>query len=198
MSDEHNNQTADPESVQNNPEDPEVIVEAELVEEPAEEIVPVSAEEVETLRQELEEWQDKAEEYLDGWQRARAEFANYKKRMEREQAQAYQTAAANIFKRYLDVIDDLERALKNPPEGEEGAAWASGIELIYRKFLSILESEGVTVMETKGHFFDPNLHEAISSEDHDDYEGGQIIDVVKQGYMIGDRVLRPALVRVAK
>ncbi len=97
---------------------------------------------LEILENELKIYQDKADEYLDGWQRARAEFANYKKRVEREQAQAYQNASANIIKRYLDVLDDLDRALKNRPAEGEGAAWAEGVELIYRKFYSILEAEG--------------------------------------------------------
>ncbi len=158
----------------------------------------VQADETESLRAALDESQMKAQEYLDGWQRARADFANYKKRVEREQAQAYQNAAASIFKRFLDVLDDLDRALKNKPQEGEAAAWSSGIELVYRKFLSILEAEGVTVMQAQGEFFDPNLHEAISQEDNDHYESGQIIEVVKNGYVMGDKVLRPALVRVAK
>ena len=160
------------------------------------EIAPVD--DLESLRSELEEWQSKAQEYLDGWQRARADFANYKKRVERDQAQAYQAAAANILKRFLDVLDDLDRALNNRPQEGEGAAWASGIELIYRKFQSILESEGVSIMQAEEQYFDPNLHEAISHEENDDYESGQIIEVVKKGYLMGEKVLRPAMVRVAR
>lgn len=156
------------------------------------------ADETESLRAALDESQAKAQEYLDGWQRARADFANYKKRVEREQAQVYQNAAASIFKRFLDVLDDLERALKNKPQEGDAAAWSSGVELVYRKFLSILESEGVSVMKAEGELFDPNLHEAISQEDNDHYESGQIIEVVKNGYVMGDKVIRPALVRVAK
>lgn len=156
------------------------------------------ADETESLRAALDESQAKAQEYLDGWQRARADFANYKKRVEREQAQVYQNAAASIFKRFLDVLDDLERALKNKPQDGEAAAWSSGIELVYRKFLSILEAEGVNVMKAEGEMFDPNLHEAISQEENDHYQSGQIIEVVKNGYVMGDKVIRPALVRVAK
>jgi len=150
------------------------------------------------LQQELDEARSQASEYLDGWQRARAEFANYKKRVEREQAQAYQAAAGNIIKRYLGILDDLERALKNRPSDNEGAAWADGIDLVYRKFQSILESEGVKPMEADGQCFDPNLHEAISSEESDQHESGEIIEVLQQGYLLGDRVLRPAVVRVAR
>lgn len=157
----------------------------------------VSAEEMENLRQELDEIRTKADEYLDGWQRARADFANYKKRVERDQAQVYQMAVGSIVKRYLEVLDDLERALKNRPLSKDGATWAEGIELVYRKLLAILEAEGVRLMEADGQFFDPNLHEAISQENSPDHESGQIIEVIKQGYLLGERVIRPALVRIA-
>ncbi len=154
--------------------------------------------EIVALKQELENTRSKSEEYLDGWQRSRAEFANYKKRVEREQAQIFQTTSGAIIKRYLEIIDDLERALANRPQQGEGELWAEGIELIYRKFLSLLESEGVMLMKAQGEQFDPNLHEAISSEENDEFQSGQIIEVIKQGYTQGERVLRPALVRVAR
>lgn len=164
----------------------------------AEEDVQAESLDVQALQQELQDWQGKANEYLDGWQRARAEFANYKKRMEREQAQVHQNAAAGVLKRYLDVLDDLERALKNRPEQGEGAAWASGIELIYRKLGSLLEAEGLERIQAEGELFDPTQHEAISHEPNQSFESGQIIEVVKQGYRLGERVIRPALVRVAQ
>lgn len=158
----------------------------------------ISPEQFAQFQSELQEALARADEYLDGWQRARAEFTNYKKRVEREQALAHQTAAGNILKRYLDISDDLERALKNRPQGEEGATWAEGIDLIYRKLVSTIESEGVKKIDTEGQFFDPMLHEAISQEDSDHHESGQIIEVVQPGYMLGERVLRPARVRVAR
>ena len=158
----------------------------------------VASAEEEALRNELSEWQSKANEYLDGWQRARAEFANYKKRIEREQTLAHQYASAAVIKRFLEVLDDLERALKNRPLEGDGNTWAQGIDLIYRKLNTILESSGVQPIEAIGQTFDPTLHEAISHEDLQGYESGQIIEVIKQGYLIGERVLRPALVRVAR
>ncbi len=158
----------------------------------------VLQQEIEALRQQLADQQAKAEEYLDGWQRARAEFANYKKRVEREQSQAYQMAAGSILKRYLEVLDDLERALKNRPKEGEGQAWASGIELIYNKLLAFLENEGVKQFQAEGQSFDPNYHEAVTSEDSDQHSSGQIIEVLQQGYLLGERVLRPAMVRVAR
>lgn len=147
---------------------------------------------------ELAEAQAKAQEYLDGWQRERADFFNYKRRIEREMTQGAQNALGNALRRYLDIADDLERALRNRPQDGDGAAWAGGIDLIYRKLLTAFEADGVKPIETQGAFFDPSLHEAISQEDHPELESGQIIGVVQTGYMLGERVLRPARVRVAR
>jgi len=152
---------------------------------------------LEALQRELTECRSKSDEYLDGWQRARAEFTNYRKRVERDQALMQQTLTGSIVKRYLEIIDDLDRALKNRPQEGEGANWANGIELVYRKLINILESNGVSIMPAS-EMFDPNLHEAITSEDSDHHQSGEIIEVVQQGYLMGDRVLRPALVRVAR
>ncbi len=152
----------------------------------------------EALQSALEESQAQAAEYLDGWQRARAEFANYKKRVERERERIYQDAAGEIIKRYLPILDDLELALKNRPQEGEGATWAEGIELIYRKLLSILEAEGIKPMQAEGQMFDPNLHEAVTRTASDQHERDQIVEVLQQGYLIGDRVLRPARVVIAE
>jgi len=154
--------------------------------------------ELTALKKEVEALQAKSEEYLDGWQRERAEFANYKKRMEREREQMRENVTGDLIRRYLEVLDDLERALKNRPQDGEGAAWAEGIDLIYRKLAGILEAEGVELLEAEGKPFDPNLHEAISQEPSDDHESGHVIEVVKNGYRLGDRILRPAMVRVAQ
>jgi molecular chaperone GrpE len=161
---------------------------------------PTGQEIVEALQKELDETRCKAEEYLDGWQRSRAEFTNYKKRIERDQSQTYQQAAGSVILRFLGVLDDMERALKNPPQKGEGAAWAHGIELIRRKFVNILECEGIKPIDALGKQFDPNFHEAVATEtiEGEQYESGQIIEVLQQGYMLNDRVLRPAMVRVAR
>ncbi len=155
------------------------------------------SEEVSTLREQLSTAQAQAQEYLDGWQRARAEFANYKRRVERDRKQMRQDAVARVVIRYLPIVDDLERALQNRPQEGEGAAWAEGIELVYRKLLAALEANGVKPMQALGEHFDPSLHEAVMQEPSDEYESGQIIEVLQPGYWIGERVLRPALVKVA-
>ena len=150
------------------------------------------------LQHELEQAKAQAQEYLEGWQRARAEFANFKKRVARDQEDARLRIAANTLMKYLGVIDDLERAVKERPEDGEAAAWAEGIELIYRKMYGVLETEGVEVINADGEHFDPTLHEAISHDESEDHEEGDIIEVVQPGYRLGERVLRPAMVRVAK
>jgi molecular chaperone GrpE len=152
----------------------------------------------ESLLAELEQAQAKANEYLEGWQRALADFSNYKRRVERDRAQTYQNAVGSVVKRYLVILDDMERALNNRPWDGDGAIWAEGIELIYRKLVLALDADGVTEMEAQGKQFDPNFHEAITQEASEDHESGAIIEVVQKGYMIGDRVLRPAMVRVAQ
>jgi molecular chaperone GrpE len=142
----------------------------------------------------------KAEDHLDGWHRERADFSNYKKRLERDQAQMRQTITGEVLKKYLVILDDMERALKNrPSDGGEGEAWATGVELISQKLKTILEQEGILpVAEEKGEF-DPTCHEAISSEESPTHESGEIIEVLQQGYKMPDgRVLRPAMVRVAR
>jgi molecular chaperone GrpE len=154
--------------------------------------------EIETLREEIDILKQQSNEYLDGWQRERAEFANYKKRKDRESQQLKDNLTGNITRKYLEIVDDLERVLQNQPEDGEGASWAEGIELVYRKFLTALESEGVLPMRVDGAQFDPNLHEAISQEPSKEYESGQVIEVLRNGYMIGERVLRPASVRIAQ
>jgi molecular chaperone GrpE len=172
----------------------------ELVEETAEEISEEGAlEDVDSLKNDLKEARQKAAENLDGWQRAAAELANYRRRVERDQQQTYQVAAGNVARRFLDVLDDMERALKNRPQGGDGAGWAEGIELVYRKLLNSLEAEGITRMDvTPGQEFDPNLYEAITHEENPDIPSGHVIDVVSPGYFIKDHVLRPARVRVAR
>ena len=154
-------------------------------------------EQVESLYSSLDDMTAKADEYLDGWQRARAEFANYKKRILKENAEIHQVARGDVIKIYLDILDDLSRALDERPTQGEGKSWAEGIELIVQKLQSRMETEGVKPMNPLGEDFDPNIHEALMQEESEEYDSGQIIAVVQEGYWIGEKVLRPALVRVA-
>ncbi|MBE3144468.1 MAG: nucleotide exchange factor GrpE [Planctomycetes bacterium] len=162
------------------------------------EMVKITKEEHAALQRDLEQARQQAQEYFDGWQRERADFSNYKKRQEREHELHNLSFSGNFIKKFLVIQDDLDRAIKTCPTQDEGAAWAEGITLITRKLNNILEKEGVQPIPNDIQTFDPTMHEAITHEDSPNHESGQIIEVVQQGYMIGDRVLRPALVRVAR
>lgn len=159
--------------------------------------VGMTMEEYENLQAELESAKADAAKNLVGWQRAQADYSNLQRRTAQEREQMRGELLGKIIAPFLDVLDDLDLAVQNRPEGAEDNGWGDGIELVYRKLLSKLESQGVQMMDAEGKEFDPNLHEAITQEDNDEIESGHIIAVVKPGYMIGERVIRPAMVRVA-
>ena len=152
---------------------------------------------VEDLESEYEKVVSQSQEYFEGWQRERADFLNYKKRIERDQASLKNFITIEIIKKYLTVIDDMELAIKNRPSDDVVIDWMNGFNLIYQKLISILESEGVEHISTDGEF-DPNIHEALTQIDSSTHESGQVVEVMRQGYKIGDRVIRPALVVVAR
>ena len=151
--------------------------------------------EIDVLKKKLAEAEAKTSEYKDSWLRSQAEFQNYRKRLERDNEMNYISMKGDIIKKVLPVLDDLERALQNRSADDP---WANGIELVARKFQNILESEGVKKIEAVGTEFDPNFHEAISHEPANGAKSGHVIGVVQNGYMIGERVVRPAMVRVAQ
>jgi molecular chaperone GrpE len=151
--------------------------------------------EIDALNKRLAEAESKTFEYKDSWLRSQAEFQNYRKRIERDNELTYISLKGDILKKILPVLDDLERALQNRSADD---AWANGIELVARKFQNILENEGLKKIEALGAEFDPNFHEAISHEPADGAKSGQVIGVVQNGYTLGERVIRPALVRVAQ
>jgi molecular chaperone GrpE len=158
----------------------------------------VTLEEYETLKKALEQAEAKSKEFFDGWQRERADFSNYKKRVDREQAMLSQNIAAEIIKKYLMVLDDMDRAMKMRPSEGDLTTWANGFELIYRKLQNILDAENIKRIPAEAEEFNPLRHEAISIEESPDHESGQVIGVVQEGYTLGDRVIRPARVRVAR
>jgi len=147
---------------------------------------------------EIDHLTQKSDEYSDGWQRERAEFANFRKRMNRDLDNQKINHRVDVIKKYLSIKDDFERALNNLPANIADDPWINGIELIEQKLEKLLESEGIQLIPAENALFDPQFHEAITSEDSDTVESGYVIEVVQQGYTIGERVIRPALVRVAK
>ena len=162
-----------------------------------EESTPVDAEK-EALRQELEKAQAEAKDYLDQLLRARADYANYKRRGEQDKKDLIRYGNAGLMTRLLPVLDDFERAFLAVPEGLDKLTWVNGIVLIHRKMQIVMEAEGLEAIRTTGQKFDPSQHEAITTEDRDDMEDGAIIAEAQKGYKLGDRVLRPTLVRVAR
>ncbi len=150
-----------------------------------------------TLESQLADAQAKTAEYLDGWQRARADFVNYKKRAEQERADAYANAAAETLRKFLPILDDLDRALANVPADKADDDVIKGFSLISRKWLTLLETSGVKIINPLGEEFNPAFHEAIGQDETSDVPSGHISAVLQKGYLHGDKVLRPALVRVA-
>jgi molecular chaperone GrpE len=138
------------------------------------------------------------DDYYDRLLRKTAEFDNYRKRTERERIQLSEAAAADLLTELLPLVDDMERALKADPGGDAGEAVRKGVELIHKQMLEILRKRGVRPIEALGADFDPHFHMAVA---HDPAEGrreGEVIEEFRRGYMLGDRLLRPAMVKVAK
>ena len=158
------------------------------------EVEMVSGEEFAALQEELEASKAEISAKQDELLRSLAEFSNYKKRIERDQILRQKTMKGDIVKRLLPAMDDMLRALQNAPEDP----WVEGIQLIYRKMEGVLEAEGITRIEADGAEFDPNFHEAIAQVASEEHESGQVVEVLQQGYMLGERVVRPAMVRVAE
>jgi molecular chaperone GrpE len=153
--------------------------------------------ELSALRQELDATKAKEAEYLDGWQRARAELANARKRFQRDQEQAYAVALAQLLTRLLPIVDDFERAAETLPHNLSKLTWIEGIALIQRKLQLLIEGEGVVPIEAVGQEFDPFAHQAVTHEPSDTVAEGHVISEVQKGYKMGERVLRPSLVRVS-
>ncbi len=145
----------------------------------------------------LNEIQAKADEYLAGWQRERADFANYKRRAEREMRESFINGGLDAIKKVLPLVDDFERAVENVPEHLKGEPWLNGTELLLNKLHKLLGEYSVEVLDPLGEAFDPNRHQAIAMDDSGNGTSGHVTDVLQKGYVCGDRVLRPAMVRVA-
>lgn len=129
--------------------------------------------------------------------RLAAEFDNYRKRIERERRDQGEAAMANALEELLPIIDDLERALE-APTGTDAEVYRTGVELIHRQMTELLRKRGVKPIETIGTDFDPRVHQAVMHEVSPTHREGEVMDELRRGYMLGDRLLRPAMVKVAK
>ena len=149
--------------------------------------------EPEALAKQLAEERQRAESFYASWQRSAADFANFKRRTEQERADATRFASAMLIMNILPVLDDLERALQSVSKELAGLTWVDGIQIIYRKLQMVLEAQGLKPIEAVGKAFDPNAHEAVLRAPG---EEGIVLAELQRGYMIHDRVIRPALVKV--
>lgn len=149
------------------------------------------------LETQLAEAQKQAKANFEGWQRERADFSNYKKRVEREMKEIQQNASSSTLTSLLPVLDDFERAMSNLPEDLKGKPWLEGVSAIQRKFLKVLDDYGIVIIDPVGEVFDPSRHEALGTDTDTEIESGHVTVTLQKGYASGDRVLRPALVRVA-
>ena len=154
----------------------------------AEPLAPPTREAVEALRRENDELRDQL-------LRRRAEFENYRRRVERDREQAGQEAAAGVFRALVPTLDNLDRALQ---AGGDESSLREGVELIRRELLALLEAHGVAIDDPVGRRFDPRAHQALSYEPAPGHEEGTVVEVFQKGYTFKGRLLRPALVKVAK
>lgn len=148
----------------------------------------VKKEEKDPVQQELDDTKDRL-------LRLTAEYSNYKRRSEKEKQDAYVYAKSDTLKALLPVIDNLERALAN--ETKDYDAFKKGVEMTFDSLTSILETLGVEVFGEPGDIFDPNLHNAVMHVEDEEHKNGEIVDVFQKGYKIGDKIVRPAMVKSA-
>ena len=150
-------------------------------------------EDIGTLKQALKEEKEKAENYLANWQRAQADFINYKRRSEQEKEEIGKFANALLMLNLLPILDDLERAFTSIPPHLARLTWVDGIRLIERKLQASLEAQGLSQIKALGEPFDPRFHEAAM---HGKGKEGIVIEELQKGYKLHDRVIRPAMVVV--
>jgi len=144
------------------------------------------------------ELQKQRDDYYDRLLRKTAEFDNYRKRTDRERIQLSEAAAADLIEELLPIVDDMERALKADTGTEATAAIRRGVELIHKQLIETLRKRGVKPIESLGADFDPHFHQAVAHEPADGRREGEVVEEFSRGYLLGDRLLRPAMVKVAK
>jgi molecular chaperone GrpE len=168
--------------------------ENDVAEELSEVAAPAAA--AEPSEESAEQLKQQRDEYYDRLLRKTAEFDNYRKRTDRERQQVSEAAAADLLEELLPLVDDMERALG--AEGSDTEAIRKGVELIHKKLLETLRKRSVRPIESLGADFDPHYHMAVSHEPANGRREGEVIEEFRRGYMLGDRLLRPAMVKVAK
>jgi molecular chaperone GrpE len=157
-----------------------------------------SVEQAQELMQELSKERERADANMAGWQRAVADFANYRKEVERQRGETVRNANGDLIRRLLPIIDDMERAFQNVPLEIGDHSWVKGMRQIQQKAFSVFEQEGVTAYDSLGQEFDPAYHDAITVEETSPDNDGKVVGEILRGYRFRDRVLRPAMVKVGR
>jgi molecular chaperone GrpE len=150
----------------------------------------------ETPNDPLEELRREKDSLQDRLLRTAAEFDNYRKRVDRERRDLADYMKADVLAEILPIVDNFERALQAP--SADGDSLRKGVELIYKQMIDLLRKRGVTPIEALGADFDPNFHQAVIHETSPAHREGEVIEELQRGYMLGDKLLRPAMVKVAK
>ena len=153
---------------------------------------------VDALNAEVEEVSREKDQFREMFQRAQADFINYKRRTEEDRDELQKHANSRLILKLLPVMDEFNLAIDHASQSDAGASWLEGIKLIERKLNSLLESEVVTKIEAEGREFDPLEHEAMAYQESSEHREGEILSVVRDGYKMHGRVIRPALVMLAK
>lgn len=138
-----------------------------------------------------------ADENHNRYLRAQADFDNYRRRTIKEKEDLTQYASLKLVGQLLPVLDNFQRALQTGGEGAESGSFAKGVDMIYRQLSQVLEAEGLKPMESVGQPFDPELHQAIMQVESEEYDEGIVVEVIQPGYMMKDKVIRPAMVKVS-
>ena len=159
--------------------------------------VEVSAQEIEALQSQVEDLRAQNEELLDKYRRSLADFANYRKRQDRERDQQRTRLLTDVLQRVLPVLDDFELAIRDIPQEADDSRWVEGVLLIERKLREMLREFKVEPIQALGESFDPNYHSALLNEESARYPAGTVMEELRKGYLMEDRVLRPTLVKVS-
>ncbi len=146
---------------------------------------------------ELEKLRAESEEYQQRLLRTQADFDNFRRRTVKEKEELGKYASAKLITELLPVIDNFERALSSAGESTDASSYTKGVEMIFRQLEGVLKAEGLTPMEAEGQPFNPEFHQAIMQVESDEHEEGVVVEVVQKGYLLKDKVLRPAMVKVS-
>ena len=193
VSKENENQefTHEKDQNENNVESKQTNETVDLEEDITEEVL---EERLDQIKKELTTVTEEKDKYLNKLKRMKADFVNYRNRSKKEKGRIESRTKMDFINSVLPVIDNFERALKSVDEDSE---FLSGVQMIYKQLLDVLKKEGLEIIDTEGQEFDPQYHEAIMQLETDEYESGYIVEEVQRGYILEDKVVRPAMVKVA-